>query len=78
MKMVTKFIFWIGFNDDYLNSVKQLGSGFFSGIASKTIVYPLDTVKKRLQLQDFVHSREGFGKVSINNSLFYFTIIKPI
>lgn len=65
MKYFTRFIFQIAFNDDYLNSAKQFSSGFLSGLMSKVLVYPLDLVKKRLQLQDFIHSRHGFGKVSI-------------
>jgi len=56
-------------NDDYLNGLKQFSSGFLSGIASKTLVYPLDVVKKRLQLQDFIHSRDGFGEKFICNGL---------
>lgn len=61
------FFFLIAFEDNYLNSVKQLSSGFLSGIASKTCVYPLDMAKKRLQLQDFVNSRNDFGKVSFKS-----------
>ncbi|VVC27202.1 Mitochondrial carrier protein,Mitochondrial carrier domain,Mitochondrial substrate/solute carrier [Cinara cedri] len=49
-------------SEDYLNTVKQLSSGFLSGIAAKTCIYPLDIVKKRLQLQDFVKTRNDFGK----------------
>jgi len=47
-----------------MNSVKQFSSGFMAGVAAKTVVYPLDVAKKRIQLQDFIHSRDGFGKVN--------------
>lgn len=66
-KDYSKFIFQIAGSDDYLNSAKQLCSGFMSGVISKTLIYPLDFIKKRLQLQDFIHSRNGFGKVSLNS-----------
>ncbi|KAF0763352.1 mitochondrial thiamine pyrophosphate carrier-like [Aphis craccivora] len=56
-------------HDDRINSVKQFSSGFLAGVLAKTIVYPLDVVKKRLQLQDFVHSRDGFGKKFLCNGL---------
>lgn len=68
-KYYTKFIFQIAGSDDYLNSAKQLSSGFLSGVISKIFIYPLDFIKKRLQLQDFIHSRDGFGKVSLNSYL---------
>lgn len=57
------FVFLIAIHDSHMNSVKQFSSGFMAGVAAKTIVYPLDVAKKRLQLQDFIHSRNGFGKV---------------
>ncbi|XP_026820795.1 mitochondrial thiamine pyrophosphate carrier-like [Rhopalosiphum maidis] len=56
-------------HDDRINSVKQFSSGFLAGVSAKTIVYPLDVIKKRLQLQDFVHSREDFGKKFMCNGL---------
>jgi len=60
---LTLFIFLIAIHDSRMNSIKQFSSGFMAGVAAKTIVYPLDVAKKRLQLQDFIHSRDGFGKV---------------
>jgi len=60
---LTLFIFFLAIHDSHMNSIKQFSSGFMAGVAAKTIVYPLDVAKKRLQLQDFIHSRDGFGKV---------------
>ncbi|XP_016663665.1 mitochondrial thiamine pyrophosphate carrier-like isoform X1 [Acyrthosiphon pisum] len=56
-------------HDNHMNSVKQFSSGFMAGVAAKTIVYPLDVTKKRIQLQDFIHSRDGFGKKFMCNGL---------
>lgn len=37
-------------------------AGIFSGIIAKSCIYPLDLVKKRLQIQKFQDSRTTFGK----------------
>uniref|UniRef100_A0A2H8TY22 Mitochondrial thiamine pyrophosphate carrier n=1 Tax=Melanaphis sacchari TaxID=742174 RepID=A0A2H8TY22_9HEMI len=66
---LTLFIFQIVAHDNRINSVKQFSSGFLAGVSAKIIVYPLDVIKKRLQLQDFIHSRDGFGKKFICNGL---------
>jgi len=57
------------FDEGHLNTIKQFSSGFLSGITSKTLVYPFDIAKKRMQLQDFIQSREAFGKKFICSGL---------
>lgn len=42
---------------------ESLVCGALSGICSKGIIYPLDMVKKRLQVQGFHEARGTFGKV---------------
>ncbi|XP_046398967.1 mitochondrial thiamine pyrophosphate carrier-like [Ischnura elegans] len=51
--------------------VGTLGSGALAGLASKTLVYPLDLIKKRLQMKGFEESRKSFGKVVVYRGLWH-------
>uniref|UniRef100_A0A8C5U1H7 Solute carrier family 25 member 19 n=1 Tax=Malurus cyaneus samueli TaxID=2593467 RepID=A0A8C5U1H7_9PASS len=44
-------------------NVKNLVCGSCAGVISKTLTYPLDLVKKRLQVGGFEHARAAFGQV---------------
>lgn len=58
------------FNDLYTYLVKNknttlsssLFAGSLAGLCAKTVIYPFDLVKKRLQIQGFGHAREHFGE----------------
>lgn len=58
------------FNDLYTYLVKNknttlsssLFAGSLAGLCAKTVIYPFDLVKKRLQIQGFGHARENFGE----------------
>ncbi|EDV27601.1 uncharacterized protein TRIADDRAFT_53464 [Trichoplax adhaerens] len=51
------------------NGVDITVSGGAAGIFSKSIIYPLDVAKKRLEVNGFVKPREKFGQVDKYNSL---------
>lgn len=45
-------------------------SGGLAGLCTKLLVYPLDLVKKRLQIQGFSKNRQTFGKHFVCNHMF--------
>lgn len=47
---------------------RALCAGFMAGLLSKTAVYPLDVIKKRMQIQGFDAGTSNFGKVRVYSS----------
>lgn len=47
-------------------------SGSAAGACAKVCVYPLDVLKKRLQIRGFEEARQQFGKVSV---FFFFSVV---
>lgn len=48
----------------------NLIAGSLAGFVGKTVIYPCDLVKKRLQIQGFQEYRKGFGRQMYCNGLF--------
>ncbi|THD18343.1 Mitochondrial carrier protein [Fasciola hepatica] len=49
--------------------VLSLVSGGLAGMGSKCVIYPLDMVKKRMQIQGFEEGRTGFGRVPTSRGM---------
>lgn len=55
--------------DTEKNVYNSMVSGSVAGLISKTVVYPFDLARKRLQIQGFQRGRKGFGKFFRCNGL---------
>ncbi|XP_071507771.1 mitochondrial thiamine pyrophosphate carrier-like [Diadema antillarum] len=53
------------------SSIQSLVCGGMAGVCSKSVVYPLDVFKKRLQIQGFEEARRKFGHVSRYDGLLH-------
>lgn len=49
--------------------INSLVAGCLAGLVAKSIVYPLDLARKRMQIQGFEQSRAGFGNFFRCNGL---------
>ncbi|KAL1128910.1 hypothetical protein AAG570_013444 [Ranatra chinensis] len=59
---IVKKISWLSSDANTLKLSGNLIVGSLAGLCAKTVVYPFDLARKRLQLQGFHNARKGFGK----------------
>ncbi|CAH8453703.1 unnamed protein product [Dicrocoelium dendriticum] len=52
-----------------VGTVQSLISGGLAGMGSKCIIYPLDMIKKRMQIHGFEEARVRFGRVPVSGSV---------
>ena len=57
------FCIYTGKENEWLST--SAVTGLVAGGCAKMCVYPLDVLKKRLQIRGFEEAREQFGKVSL-------------
>lgn len=49
-------------NETCVSATNSLISGSMAGVLAKTVTYPFDLVRRRMQIQNFEHGRKGFGE----------------
>lgn len=65
-------IAWLGEENEGEGNLFIGGSllaGSLAGLTSKSITYPFDLARKRMQIQGFQDARTGFGKVISSKTL---------
>ncbi|KRT78680.1 mitochondrial carrier protein [Oryctes borbonicus] len=56
-----KYVFTIDENE--YTTVGSILSGSLAGLCAKTVIYPLDLTRKRMQIQGFEETRKHFGRI---------------
>lgn len=60
-----------GLDNGRIGPAESLVCGAISGMSAKAVVYPLDMIKKRLQVQGFEVARQGFGATRPYNGVMH-------
>ena len=60
--MFTELYYYYLKDKNELSIVEKFLCGAMSGAVAKTVVYPLDTIRKRLQVQGFAEGRKALGE----------------